>query len=43
MRCKNCGFEYGEQYDYCPNCGTHLEFDFDCDCDCCDGECEDKE
>lgn len=22
MKCKNCGFEYGEQYDYCPNCGT---------------------
>ncbi|MBQ8740755.1 MAG: zinc ribbon domain-containing protein [Clostridia bacterium] len=22
MNCKNCGFEYGEQYDYCPNCGT---------------------
>lgn len=22
MNCKNCGFEYSEQYDYCPNCGT---------------------
>lgn len=22
MKCKNCEFEYSEQYDYCPNCGA---------------------
>ena len=22
MNCKNCGFEYSDQYEYCPNCGA---------------------
>lgn len=25
MRCKNCGFEFPDGSEYCPNCGTHID------------------